>query len=71
MNRHPAVLARMIATLADQSGGRVELGIGVGGYVPELAVYGIRFPERAERVQDSRRGRHSDPSVVGGRASEL
>src|SRR5690349_13783386 len=25
MNRHPAVLARMLATLWDQSGGRVEL----------------------------------------------
>src|SRR3954451_21296530 len=49
-NRHPAVLARMIATLWDQSGGRVELGIGAGGYVPEMASYGIRFPEPAERV---------------------
>ena len=31
MNRHPAVLARMLATLCDQAPGRVELGIGVGG----------------------------------------
>ncbi len=31
MNRHPAILARMLATVWDQSGGRVELGIGVGG----------------------------------------
>ncbi|MDQ3938725.1 MAG: LLM class flavin-dependent oxidoreductase [Chloroflexota bacterium] len=50
MNRHPAVLARMVATLWDQSGGRVELGIGVGGYQPELDAYGIPFPEPAERL---------------------
>ena len=50
MNRHPALLARMLATLVDQSGSRVELGIGVGGYGPELEAYGMPFPEPAERV---------------------
>jgi alkanesulfonate monooxygenase SsuD/methylene tetrahydromethanopterin reductase-like flavin-dependent oxidoreductase (luciferase family) len=50
MNRHPAVLARMIATIWDQSGGRVELGIGVGGYAPEMEAYGISFPDPPERV---------------------
>jgi len=50
MNRHPAVVARMLATLWDQTGGRVELGIGVGGYEPEMEAYGIPFPEPAERV---------------------
>lgn len=45
MNRQPAVLARMIATLWDQSGGRVELGIGVGGSGPELPSYGIDLPK--------------------------
>jgi alkanesulfonate monooxygenase SsuD/methylene tetrahydromethanopterin reductase-like flavin-dependent oxidoreductase (luciferase family) len=50
-NRHPAVLARMIGTLSDQSGGRVEVGLGAGGYVPEMAAYGIPFPEPAERVK--------------------
>jgi alkanesulfonate monooxygenase SsuD/methylene tetrahydromethanopterin reductase-like flavin-dependent oxidoreductase (luciferase family) len=50
MNRHPAVLARMLATLSDQSGGRVELGLGVGGNAAELAAYGIDFPGPAERV---------------------
>jgi alkanesulfonate monooxygenase SsuD/methylene tetrahydromethanopterin reductase-like flavin-dependent oxidoreductase (luciferase family) len=51
MNRHPAVLARMLATLWDQSGGRVELGIGVGGSGPELDMYGIPKPEPAVRVR--------------------
>jgi alkanesulfonate monooxygenase SsuD/methylene tetrahydromethanopterin reductase-like flavin-dependent oxidoreductase (luciferase family) len=51
MNRHPAILARMLATLADQSGGRVELGIGVGGSGPELPAYGINRPDPAERTR--------------------
>jgi alkanesulfonate monooxygenase SsuD/methylene tetrahydromethanopterin reductase-like flavin-dependent oxidoreductase (luciferase family) len=50
MNRHPAVLARMLATLWDQSGGRVELGVGVGGYAAEEEAYGIAFPRPRERV---------------------
>jgi G6PDH family F420-dependent oxidoreductase len=51
MNRHPAVLARMLATLWDQSKGRVELGIGVGGFAAEEASYGINFPEPPVRVE--------------------
>lgn len=50
MNRHPAVLARMLATIWDQSGGRVDLGIGVGGNAAEEEGYGIRFPDPPERV---------------------
>ena len=51
MNRHPAILARMLATISDQSGGRVELGIGVGGSSGETVAYGIQFPEPAERLR--------------------
>jgi alkanesulfonate monooxygenase SsuD/methylene tetrahydromethanopterin reductase-like flavin-dependent oxidoreductase (luciferase family) len=50
MNRHPAVLARMAATLQDQSGGRLDLGIGTGGHPVEHDAMGIPFPERSERV---------------------
>jgi alkanesulfonate monooxygenase SsuD/methylene tetrahydromethanopterin reductase-like flavin-dependent oxidoreductase (luciferase family) len=57
MNRHPAVLARMVATVADVAAGRrVELGIGTGGYPDELATYGIPFPdvtERAARLEEA------------------
>lgn len=49
LDRHPAVLARMVATVADVGGGRVEVGIGSGGYAAELAAYGIAFPPAAER----------------------
>jgi len=51
MNRHPAILARMLATVWDQSKGRVELGIGVGGSGPELPAYGIPLPEPVERLR--------------------
>jgi alkanesulfonate monooxygenase SsuD/methylene tetrahydromethanopterin reductase-like flavin-dependent oxidoreductase (luciferase family) len=51
MNRHPAILARMLATVWDQSGGRVQLGIGVGGSGPELPAYGIPLPEPVERLR--------------------
>jgi alkanesulfonate monooxygenase SsuD/methylene tetrahydromethanopterin reductase-like flavin-dependent oxidoreductase (luciferase family) len=49
MNRHPAVLARMVATVAELSGGRVELGIGAGGHPAEHEAYGIDFPPRPVR----------------------
>jgi alkanesulfonate monooxygenase SsuD/methylene tetrahydromethanopterin reductase-like flavin-dependent oxidoreductase (luciferase family) len=50
MNRHPAVLARQVATLCDLAPGRVELGIGIGGHPAEHRAYGIDWPEVAERV---------------------
>ncbi len=50
MNRHPAVLARMASTLQDASGGRLTLGIGIGGGAPEHRAYGIEFPEPDERA---------------------
>lgn len=58
MNRHPAVLARMAATVADVagSGDRVELGIGIGGHPKEHEAYGIEFPEpkqRAARLEEA------------------
>lgn len=49
MNRHPAVLARMAATVAEMSGNRLELGIGAGGHPSEHEAYGIEFPSRPVR----------------------
>ena len=51
LNRHPAILARMLATLSEQSGGRVELGIGVGGNEAVALAYGIPFPPPPVRVE--------------------
>ena len=50
MNRHPAVVARMASTLQIASGGRLILGIGIGGAPREHAAYGIDFPAAPERV---------------------
>ena len=50
MNRHPAVLARMAATLQDATGGRLTLGIGIGGHPAEHQAYGIPFPGVPERM---------------------
>lgn len=50
MNRHPAVVARMAATLQEASGGRLILGIGIGGHPREHEALGIPFPPAPERV---------------------
>jgi alkanesulfonate monooxygenase SsuD/methylene tetrahydromethanopterin reductase-like flavin-dependent oxidoreductase (luciferase family) len=50
MNRHPAVLARMAATFQAVSGGRLVLGIGIGGHPAEHRALGIPFPDVPERV---------------------
>jgi alkanesulfonate monooxygenase SsuD/methylene tetrahydromethanopterin reductase-like flavin-dependent oxidoreductase (luciferase family) len=50
MNRHPALVARMASTLQIASGGRLILGIGIGGAPKEHEAYGIDFPAAPERV---------------------
>jgi len=50
MNRHPAMLARMAGTVQAISGGRLTLGIGIGGFPREHRAYGIDFPDAAERA---------------------
>lgn len=54
--RHPAVLAREAAMLADLSGGRFELGIGAGHMKAEWDAVGIAFdaaPTRVERLEEA------------------
>jgi alkanesulfonate monooxygenase SsuD/methylene tetrahydromethanopterin reductase-like flavin-dependent oxidoreductase (luciferase family) len=50
MNRHPALVARMASTLQIASGGRLILGIGIGGAPKEHVAYGMDFPPAPERV---------------------
>ena len=47
--RHPAVLAKTAATLADMSGGRFTLGVGTGWLESEHRLFGFDFPDRAVR----------------------
>jgi alkanesulfonate monooxygenase SsuD/methylene tetrahydromethanopterin reductase-like flavin-dependent oxidoreductase (luciferase family) len=48
--RHPAVLAKMAATLDHISNGRVVLGLGAGWQENEHSQYGINFFTLAERL---------------------
>jgi F420-dependent oxidoreductase-like protein len=54
--RHPALLAKMAATLDVVSGGRLDLGIGSGSYEPEHAQAGLPWgtvAERSERLAET------------------
>jgi F420-dependent oxidoreductase-like protein len=54
--RHPAVLAREVATVDELSGGRLEMGAGTGWFEPEHRSLGIAFPplrERTDRLFES------------------
>jgi probable F420-dependent oxidoreductase len=50
--REPLVLAKQVATLDAMSGGRVELGIGVGWLKEEFAALGVPFEQRGKRADD-------------------
>jgi F420-dependent oxidoreductase-like protein len=47
--RHPAVLAKMVATIDILSGGRIELGIGAGWNIQESGAYGIELGSLRQR----------------------
>ncbi len=49
--RHPAVVAKMAATLDIISNGRLELGIGAGWFEAEFKAYNIPFESAARRVR--------------------
>jgi probable F420-dependent oxidoreductase len=50
--RNPVTLAKEVATLDQLSGGRVELGIGVGWLAEEFDAIGVPFSERGKRTDD-------------------
>ena len=64
MNRHPALVARMASTLQIASGGRLILGMGIGGAPEEHAAYGMDFPEAPERVARLEEAVAVDPGAV-------
>lgn len=49
--RHPAVLAKMAATVDQISGGRLDLGLGWGSVDEELAAFGFDGATRRERAE--------------------
>jgi F420-dependent oxidoreductase-like protein len=48
--RHPAVLAKAIATIDHLSGGRAEIGLGAGWAQPEYEAFGFPFPSAGQRL---------------------
>ena len=50
--RNPLVLAKQVATLDRMSGGRIELGIGVGWLKEEFAALGVPFERRGKRADE-------------------
>ncbi|WP_395105880.1 LLM class F420-dependent oxidoreductase [Actinomadura sp. SCN-SB] len=54
--RHPGLLANIVASADEMSGGRVELGLGTGWYEREHEAFGIPFPptarERFDRFEE-------------------
>ena len=54
--RNPALVAKMIATMDDISGGRMNVGIGAGWFEREHVAFGWRFPglkERCDRLEEA------------------
>ena len=49
--RHPALVAKMAASIDVLSGGRFELGIGAGWNRPEHRMFGIPFPPYQTRLE--------------------
>jgi F420-dependent oxidoreductase-like protein len=47
--RAPGLLAAIVASVDEMSGGRVELGIGTGWYAREHSAYGLPFPATGVR----------------------
>jgi probable F420-dependent oxidoreductase len=50
--RHPLLLAKILATLDRQSGGRLTIGAGAGWLIEELDLFGIPFDSRFDRLRE-------------------
>jgi probable F420-dependent oxidoreductase len=51
--RNPMVLAKEVSTLDHLSGGRMDLGVGIGWLKEEFDAIGVPFSERAERTDEA------------------
>jgi F420-dependent oxidoreductase-like protein len=54
--RNPGEFAKIVATVDQMSGGRLEVGMGAGWFEKEHVAYGLPFPgpaERMDRLEDS------------------
>jgi F420-dependent oxidoreductase-like protein len=54
--RHPTDFAKIVATVDQMSGGRIDVGFGAGWYEGEHRTYGVPFPslkERFDRLEEA------------------
>ena len=49
--RHPAMLAKMAASVSELSGGRLDLGIGAGWFQGEHEMFGLNYPRYGMRLK--------------------
>lgn len=67
--RHPGWLAKQVSSLQVVSGGRVILGLGVGGEFPgEWAALGVPVSERGKRIEATL---HALPGLLSGQTADL
>jgi F420-dependent oxidoreductase-like protein len=53
--RHPGTFAKVVTTVDEMSGGRIEVGVGAGWNEPEHRAHGLDFPpidQRADLMED-------------------
>jgi alkanesulfonate monooxygenase SsuD/methylene tetrahydromethanopterin reductase-like flavin-dependent oxidoreductase (luciferase family) len=62
--RHPALVAKMAATLDQLSDGRFSLGLGAGWFEPEHVAYGFDYPAHGERVERFNEALHVITSLL-------
>jgi probable F420-dependent oxidoreductase len=51
--RNPAMLAKIVDTIEEISGGRLILGLGAGWHEPEFTAFGYPFDHRASRFEEA------------------
>jgi probable F420-dependent oxidoreductase len=51
--RNPALLAKMVDTIEEISGGRLILGLGAGWHEPEYRAFGFPFDHRVSRFEEA------------------
>ncbi len=69
MLRHPALLAKMAATLDHISDGRAMCGLGAGWFRQEVEMYGIPWPSTGERLTSLDEAAHIIRSLLDERTS--